>query len=145
MVLTQLVPKLLSFLQTITKPCCYDVICSCQQVVAEANKPEWSGGHRGLQTYLQRLLHPTWDSRLVSSTKANPNSLMPNLNEETLKVSRVCIQNLKQARRLQSCALSAAAICIAKHFVENNSEYKAIWSKSICVPVCRRYNCACVT
>lgn len=59
-------------------------------MVAEANKPEWSGGHRGLQTYLQRLLHPTWDSRLVSPTKANPNSLMPNLNEETLKVSRGC-------------------------------------------------------
>lgn len=57
------------------------------QVVAEANKPEWSGGYRGLQTYLQRLLHPTWDTRFVSPAKANPNSLMPNLNEETLKVS----------------------------------------------------------
>ncbi len=100
-VVTQLVLKLLSVLQANPKPCCHDVICSCQQVVAEANKPEWSGGHRGLQTYLQRLLHPTWDSRLVSPTKANPNSLMPNLNEETLKVSRVCIHGLKQARHLQ--------------------------------------------
>ena len=95
-VVTQSVLKLLSVLQANTKPCCHDVICSCQQVVAEANKPEWSGGHRGLQTYLQRLLHPTWDSRLVSPTKANSNSLMPNLNEETLKVSRVCIHGWKQ-------------------------------------------------
>ncbi len=58
------------------------------QVVAEANKPEWSGGHRGLQTYLQRLLHPTWDSKLVSPAKSNPNSLMPNLSDENLKVGR---------------------------------------------------------
>ncbi|DBA89731.1 TPA: hypothetical protein ACH3X2_004613 [Trebouxia sp. C0005] len=64
------------------------------EVVAEANKPEWSGGHRGLQTYLQRLLHPTWDSRLVSPTKANPNSLMPNLNEETLKALQLRLRDL---------------------------------------------------
>ena len=73
-------------------------LCSCHlltivltllvelQVVAEANKPEWSGGHRGLQIYLQRLLHPMWDTKLVAPSKASPNSLLPNLTDESLKV-----------------------------------------------------------
>ena len=53
----------------------------------EGNKPEWSGGQRGLHLYLQRLLQPTWDDKLVSAaSKANPNSLMPNLSQDTLQV-----------------------------------------------------------
>lgn len=56
------------------------------QVVAEANKPEWSGGHRGLQTYIQRLVHPTWDSKLVVANKTNPQSLATNMTDDNLKV-----------------------------------------------------------
>ena len=55
------------------------------QVVQEANKPEWSGGHRGLQTYIQRLVHPMWDNKLVVPSKI-PHSLVTNLSEESLKV-----------------------------------------------------------
>ena len=72
-------------------------LCLCGvQVVAEANKPEWSGGLRGLLTYLQRLLYPTWDTKLATPTKTNPNSLMPNLTEATLKVSVWTFQQVLQ-------------------------------------------------
>lgn len=56
------------------------------QVVAEANKPEWSGGHKGLQLYLHRLVHPMWDAQLLTPSKSNPASLVPNLTEDNLKV-----------------------------------------------------------
>ena len=59
------------------------------QVVPEGNKPEWSGGQRGLHLYLQRLLQPTWDEKLASAaSKANPNCLMPNLSQDMLQVGR---------------------------------------------------------
>ena len=61
--------------------------CCCTQVVPEGNKPEWSGGQRGLHLYMQRLLQPTWDNKLMSAaSKANPNTLMPNLSQEALQV-----------------------------------------------------------
>ena len=62
--------------------------CCCTQVVPEGNKPEWSGGQRGLHLYMQRLLQPTWDNKLMSAaSKANPNTLMPNLSQEALQVT----------------------------------------------------------
>ena len=42
-----------------------------------------------MQTYIQRLVHPMWDNKLVVPTKI-PQSLVTNLSEEGLKVSRHC-------------------------------------------------------
>lgn len=61
--------------------------CCCTQVVPEGNKPEWSGGQRGLHLYVQRLLQPTWENKLMSAaSKANPNALLANLSQEALQV-----------------------------------------------------------